>query len=100
MSELISRDDVAHVAALARINLTDPEIDHFTGHLAKILVHASQLDALDLDDVPPTTHAFPRVNVMREDIIGATLDRDEALAVAPDAQNGQFGVPSILGDAP
>ncbi|MFT7648596.1 MAG: aspartyl-tRNA(Asn)/glutamyl-tRNA(Gln) amidotransferase subunit C [Candidatus Poriferisodalaceae bacterium] len=100
MSEPISRDDVAHVAHLARIDVTDAEIDHFTGHLAKILDHASQLDALDLDDVPPTTHAYHLVNVLRDDVVTQTLDRDEVIAAAPDGHDGQFRVPSILGEAP
>jgi aspartyl-tRNA(Asn)/glutamyl-tRNA(Gln) amidotransferase subunit C len=97
---MISRRDVAEVAALARLDLTDAEIDHFTEHLAKVLEHAADIEQLDLDEVPPTSHPLPLVNVMRDDVAGATLDRDEVLAVAPDVDEQRFRVPPILGDEP
>jgi aspartyl-tRNA(Asn)/glutamyl-tRNA(Gln) amidotransferase subunit C len=100
MSSALSRDDVAHVARLARIVLDDAEVEHFTEHLGKILDHASQLESLDLDDVPPMAHPYPLSNVLRDDVVGPTLDRDEVLAQAPEADAGQFSVPSILGEAP
>ena len=100
MSQPLSRDDVAHVAKLARIVLDDAEIDHFTDHLAKVLDHASQLEQLDLDDVPKMSHPYPLANVLRDDVPGETLDRDEVLAQAPAADDGQFQVPPILGEAP
>jgi aspartyl-tRNA(Asn)/glutamyl-tRNA(Gln) amidotransferase subunit C len=100
MSQALSRDDVAHVARLARIVLDDAEIDHFTEHLGKILDHASQLESLDLDDVPPMTHPYPLSNVLRDDVVGPTLDRGEVLAQAPRAEDGQFAVPPVLGEAP
>ena len=100
MSEHLSRDDVAHVARLARIVLDDREVDHFTEHLGKVLDHASQLESLDLDDVPPMAHPYPLSNVLRDDVVGDTLDRDEVLGQAPEADDGQFSVPSILGEAP
>ena len=100
MSQALTRDEVAHVARLARIALDDAEIDHFTDHLAKILDHASQLERLDLDDVEPMSHPYPLSNVLRDDVPGVTLDRDEVLAQAPQADDGQFSVPSILGEAP
>ena len=94
----ISRDDVAHVARLARLQLTDEELDLFTGQLAAVLEHAGDVEALDVDDVPPTAHPFPLVNVLRPDVPAPTLDRDEVLAQAPAAEGGRFKVPPILGD--
>jgi len=97
---VISRRDVAEVAALARLDLTDAEIDHFTEHLVKVLEHAADIEQLDLDDVPPTSHPLPLVNVMRDDVVGSTVDRDEVLAAAPDVDEHRFRVPPILGDEP
>ncbi len=96
----ISREDVAHVAKLARLQLTDAELDVFTGQLAKVLEHARDVEALDVGDVPPTAHPFPLVNVLRADEPRPTLDRDEVLAGAPVAEQGMFRVPPVLGEAP
>lgn len=100
MSAPISRDDVAHVATLARLHLDDDQIKTFTGQLAAILTHATDVEALDLTDVEPTSHPFALVNVTRTDEVGATLTNDEALAAAPQAEDGRFRVPTILGEAP
>ncbi len=100
MSQALSRDDVAHVARLARIDLDPDEVAHFTDHLGKILDHARQLESLDLSDVEPMTHPYPLANVLRDDVVGDTLDRSEVLEQAPDADDGQFRVPPILGEAP
>jgi aspartyl-tRNA(Asn)/glutamyl-tRNA(Gln) amidotransferase subunit C len=99
-SAVITRDDVAHVARLARLNLTDDELDVFTGQLAAVLDHARDVEALDVDGVPPMSHPYPLVNVVREDVVGATVDRDEVLAVAPAVEDGRFRVPPILGEEP
>ncbi|HEX4903090.1 MAG TPA: Asp-tRNA(Asn)/Glu-tRNA(Gln) amidotransferase subunit GatC [Acidimicrobiales bacterium] len=96
----ISRDDVAHVARLARLTLTDDELDTFTGQLASILGHAADVEALDLDDVPPTSHPYPLQNVTRPDEVRPCLDRDEVLAQAPASEDGMFRVPPVLGEAP
>jgi aspartyl-tRNA(Asn)/glutamyl-tRNA(Gln) amidotransferase subunit C len=96
----ITRDDVAHVARLARIELTEEELDTFTGQLAKVLQHARDVEALDVSDVPPTAHPYPLTNVLRPDEVRPSLDRDEVLAVAPAAEDGQFRVPPVLGEAP
>lgn len=97
----ISRDDVIHVARLARLELTDDrKIDTFTGQLDAILDHAEDVAALDLADVPPTSHPFGLVNVLRADEVGETLSNDDALAAAPQAEEGRFRVPTILGEAP
>jgi aspartyl-tRNA(Asn)/glutamyl-tRNA(Gln) amidotransferase subunit C len=97
---LISRDDVAHVARLARLDVTDDELDRFATQLAAVLEHAADVAALDTAGIPPTAHPFPLVNVLRDDIAEPCLDRDEVLAQAPAAEGGRFRVPRILGEAP
>ena len=96
----ISRDDVAHVAKLARLELSDAELDTYTTQLAAILDHAADVEALDVADVPPTSHPYPLRNVLRPDTVRPSLDRDEVLAVAPDIEDGRFRVPTILGEEP
>ena len=96
----ISRDEVAHVARLARIVLTDDELDTFTGQLAKVLDHARDVEALDVSGVPPTAHPYPLVNVLRSDEVQPCLDRHEVLDGAPMAEDRQFRVPPVLGEAP
>ena len=96
----ISRDDVAHVARLARLELTEEELDRVTGELAAVLEHAADVAALDTAGVPPTAHPLPLVNVLRDDVPGPSLDRDEVLSQAPAAEDGRFRVPRILGEAP
>ena len=96
----ISRDDVAHVARLARLSLTDDELDRFTGQLAAVLDHARDVESLDVGGVPPTAHPLPLVNVFRADVARPGLSRDEVLAAAPEAEDGRFRVPRILGEAP
>jgi len=96
----ISRDEVVHVALLARLALTDDEIDVFTGQLAAVLEHAADVAALDTAGVPPTAHPLPLVNVLRDDVVRPCLDRDEVLAAAPAAESGRFRVPRILGEEP
>jgi aspartyl-tRNA(Asn)/glutamyl-tRNA(Gln) amidotransferase subunit C len=100
MSQPISRDDVAHVAQLARLRLTDEELDLFTEQLAAVLEHAQDVEALDVHDVEPTAHPLPLVNVTRPDEVRPCLDRDEVLAAAPAVEDGQFKVPMILGEEP
>ena len=96
----ITREDVAHVARLARLQLTDIELDTFTGQLAKVLDHARDVEALDVGDVPPTAHPYPLQNVLRPDEQRPCLDRDAVLAGAPATEDGQFRVPPVLGEAP
>ena len=100
MAEPISRADVAHVAKLARLDLTDDELEMFTGQLAAVLDHAQDVEALDTAGVPPTAHPLPLVNVLREDVPRDSLDRDEVLSQAPAAEDRRFRVPRILGEAP
>lgn len=96
----ITRDEVAHVARLARLDLNDAEVDTFTDQLAKVLDHAADVEALDVAGVPPTAHPYPLVNVLRADEVHRTLDRQEVLAAAPVVEDGQFRVPPVLGEAP
>jgi aspartyl-tRNA(Asn)/glutamyl-tRNA(Gln) amidotransferase subunit C len=92
----ISREEAEHVAALARLALDDDELERITQELAGILEHFTEIAALDLDDVPPTSHPLPLVNVTRPDAVAPTLSRDEVLAAAPDTEDGRFRVPRIL----
>ncbi|HYZ99252.1 MAG TPA: Asp-tRNA(Asn)/Glu-tRNA(Gln) amidotransferase subunit GatC [Acidimicrobiales bacterium] len=96
----ITRDEVAHVARLARLRLTEDELETFTEQLAKVLDHARDVEALDVADVPPTAHPYPLVNVLRPDEERPGLARDVVLAEAPAAEDGQFRVPPVLGEAP
>ncbi|GMU78484.1 MAG: aspartyl/glutamyl-tRNA(Asn/Gln) amidotransferase subunit C [Acidimicrobiia bacterium] len=96
---ILTRADVEHVARLARLALTDAEVEQLTVDLAAVLGHAADVAALDLDGVPPTAHPLPLRNVLRDDVVRPALDRDEVLAAAPAAEDGRFRVPRIL-DAP
>lgn len=100
MTERITTTDVEKVAKLARLRLTDEELVRFTGQLAAVLDHAADLETLDLDGVEPMAHPVPLTNVLRADEPGPALDRDEVLAVAPAAEDGQFRVPPVLGEEP
>lgn len=88
------------MADLARLALTDEELEQFTGQLAAVLDHARDVEGLDVAEVPPTAHPFELVNVTRPDEVRPSLDRDEVLAQAPAAEAGQFRVPPVLGEAP
>jgi prolipoprotein diacylglyceryl transferase/aspartyl/glutamyl-tRNA(Asn/Gln) amidotransferase C subunit len=100
VSDRLSPAQVAHVARLARLELTDQELARYTEQLASMLDHFRDIDALDLDDVVPMSQPLPLQNVFRDDAVGPTLDRDEVLAAAPAAEDGRFRVPPILGEAP
>jgi len=94
----ITRDEVAHLARLARIAVTDDEIDVFAGQLDIILSAVARVAEVAADDIPPTTHAVPLTNVLRPDAVRPSLPRDKVLAAAPAAENGRFRVPRILED--
>ncbi|MGZ0228822.1 MAG: Asp-tRNA(Asn)/Glu-tRNA(Gln) amidotransferase subunit GatC [Acidimicrobiales bacterium] len=99
MSSPISREDVAHIASLARLSVTEEELDLFTGQLADILDHAADVESLDAHDVAPTHHPYPMTNVLRADVVRPSLDREEVLSQAPSTESGQFRVPPVLGEA-
>jgi len=100
LSEAFSRDDVVYVARLARLDLDRGEVDLYAAQLASIIDHVAAVTGLDTSDVPATAHPLELVNVLRPDIPGPTLPRDEVLARAPLAESGRFRVPPILGEAP
>jgi len=88
--------DIARVARLARLALTEEELAFYGRQLGDILEHAARVQALPTDGVEPTSHPLPMVNAFRPDEVGPVLDRDEVLAMAPDAVDGFFRVPRIL----
>jgi aspartyl-tRNA(Asn)/glutamyl-tRNA(Gln) amidotransferase subunit C len=96
----ISPADVAHVARLARLDITDAELATFTEQLGAVLDHAADVEALDTAGVPPTAHPLPLRNVFRADVPISSLDRDEVLSQAPDVEDDRFRVPRILREAP
>jgi aspartyl-tRNA(Asn)/glutamyl-tRNA(Gln) amidotransferase subunit C len=96
MGQRITRDDVLHVARLARLDVTEEEVDVFTEQLAAVLEHAADVQALDTSGVPPTAHPVPLENMLRDDEVAPSLDRDEVLREAPAAEDGRFRVPRIL----
>jgi aspartyl-tRNA(Asn)/glutamyl-tRNA(Gln) amidotransferase subunit C len=91
----ISRDEVLHVARLARLALTDEEVERFRGQLSAILEAVGKVSELDLEGVPPTSHPLDLVNVLAEDDPAASLPREDALTNAPDPEDGFFGVPPV-----
>ena len=95
---MIERKDVEHVARLARLALSDAELERMREQLNGILSYIDKLNALDTRDVEPTSHAVPMVNVMREDEPAPCLPREEALANAPDRAGEFFRVPRIIED--
>jgi aspartyl-tRNA(Asn)/glutamyl-tRNA(Gln) amidotransferase subunit C len=94
----ISRDEVAHLAKLARLALTDDELDSYAGQLDVILTHVGQIQAVDVAGVEPTDNRLKAVNVTRPDQVVPCLTQEEALAAAPEAVDGRFAVPQILGE--
>ena len=95
----ITREEVAHLARLARLALDDAELDALSGQLDVILGAVAKIgEVSDAADVPPTTHAVPVENVQRPDVVRPSLPRDAVLAGAPAAEDGRFRVPQILAD--
>jgi aspartyl-tRNA(Asn)/glutamyl-tRNA(Gln) amidotransferase subunit C len=92
----ISRTEVAHLARLSRLAVTDEELDRFAGQLDVILTSIARIGEVAAADIPPTSHSVPLVNVLREDVVAPCLTRDEALAGAPDTAEDRFRVPRIL----
>lgn len=94
----ITRDEVAHLARLARIELTDDELDHLAPQLDVILTSVAQVSEVAAQDIPPTSHALPLTNVFREDTVVECLTPEEALQAAPAVEDDRFRVPRILGE--
>ncbi len=98
MPEALSREEVAHLADLARIDLDDAELDHLAPQLAVILESVASINGVAGADVPPTSHALPLTNVFRDDVVVPGLTAEEALSGAPEAEQQRFRVPRILGE--
>ena len=96
----LSRDDVVHVARLARLDLTEEEVELFTAQLRTVLDHAADVAALDLSHLEPSSHPIALENVLRADEPRPSLDRAEVLAAAPAVEDDRFRVPRIGGEAP
>lgn len=94
----ITRAEVSHLAHLARIDLTDAELDHLAPQLAVILESVAKVSQVAADDIPPTSHPVPLTNVFRPDEIRPGLTAEEALSGAPEAEQQRFSVPRILGE--
>jgi len=94
----ITRDEVAHLADLARIDLDDAELDHLAPQLSVILESVASISGVAGDDIPPTSHALPLTNVFREDVVTPCLTPEQALSGAPAVEGQRFSVPRILGD--
>jgi aspartyl-tRNA(Asn)/glutamyl-tRNA(Gln) amidotransferase subunit C len=92
----ISRAEVAHLARLARLALSDDELDRFAGQLDVIITSVARVAEVAADDIPPTSHSVPLTNVMRDDVARPGLTQAEALSGAPAAEQGRFRVPRIL----
>jgi len=92
----ITRDEVANLARLARIALTDEELDHLAPQLEVILEAVARVGEVAAEDIPPTSHALPITNVVRPDEVRAGLSQQAALSGAPETEDGRFRVPRIL----
>lgn len=92
----LTKAEVEHVALLARLELTEDESERMTERLNQIMVHFEKLQELDTEDVIPTSHSIPVLNVFREDKAGRSLKPEEALAAAPEAENDYFVVPQVV----
>jgi aspartyl-tRNA(Asn)/glutamyl-tRNA(Gln) amidotransferase subunit C len=92
----ITREQVAHLGRLARLSLTEDELDHYSAQLADILAAVARVSEVATPDVPATSHPMPLENVFRDDVRRPSLNQGEALAAAPEAEDGRFRVPRIL----
>ncbi|WP_156753441.1 Asp-tRNA(Asn)/Glu-tRNA(Gln) amidotransferase subunit GatC [Actinokineospora sp. G85] len=94
----ISRDEVAHLATLARLAVTEEELDLFAGQLERIVQAVAKVSQVADQDIPPMSHAVGLTNVFRRDLVSPGLVQQQALAAAPAAEEGRFRVPRILGE--
>jgi aspartyl-tRNA(Asn)/glutamyl-tRNA(Gln) amidotransferase subunit C len=92
----ITREEVAHLAKLARLAVTEDELDLFAGQLGVILEAVASVGQVAAEDIPPTSHAVPLTNVFRPDEVHKSLPRDRVLAAAPAVEDDRFRVPRIL----
>jgi aspartyl-tRNA(Asn)/glutamyl-tRNA(Gln) amidotransferase subunit C len=94
----ITTGEVAHLARLSRLALSDDELEHFAGQLDQIIAAVARVQEVAADGIPPMTHAVPVVNVYREDVVVPSLTPDQALSQAPASEQGRFRVPRILSE--
>ena len=94
----ISRDEVRHLADLARIDLDDAELDHLAPQLSVILESVAAISGVAAEDIEPTSHPLPLTNVFRDDVVEPCLTPEQALSGAPEVEDQKFAVPRILGD--
>jgi aspartyl-tRNA(Asn)/glutamyl-tRNA(Gln) amidotransferase subunit C len=94
----IARDDVKHLARLSRLDMADEEIDQLAGQLDQIIAAVARVQEVAADGVPPTSHAVPLVNVLRDDVVVECLSAEQALAAAPAVEQQRFRVPRILAE--
>lgn len=94
----ITREEVAHLARLSRLELKAEELDHFAEQLDVIIGAVARVGEIAADDIPPTSHPLPLTNVMRPDEVRPSLTPQQALAGAPAAEEQRFKVPRILGE--
>lgn len=92
----IGIEEVRRIALLARLDLTEADLERFTKQLGDVLEHVAALQSLDLRDVPPTLHAIPTQLPERRDVLVPSLAREEALALAPESEDGAYRVPRIV----
>ena len=97
---MLTPDEVAHVATLARLELTNEEIERYAEQLSTVLEHVETIRRLDISDVPPTSHALPVADVLRDDVVTPSLTQEAVLQAAPLTESGRFRVPRILGEEP
>jgi aspartyl-tRNA(Asn)/glutamyl-tRNA(Gln) amidotransferase subunit C len=98
MAERIDKSEVKKVAKLARLDLTETELEEFTSQLSAILDYVAQMNELDTRSVEPLAHCLPISNVLRQDVVKPSLGTEKALANAPERDNEFFKVPKILDD--
>ncbi len=94
----LDRSDVARLAGLARIDMTDADLDRLSGQLAVIVDAVAKVAEVAGEDVPATSHPIPMANIHRADEVRPSLSQDDALSGAPEAEDGRFRVPQILGE--
>lgn len=94
----ITRDEVAHLARLSRLALSDDELDHYATQLDAIIEAVAKVSEVAAEDVPPSSHALPLTNVFRADEVRRSLTPEQALSGAPAVQDDRFQVPRILGE--
>ena len=93
----ITRDEVLHVAKLARLDLDQASVDKFAGQIDNILEYIDMLKQVNTDGIPPTSHAISLSNSFRDDVEKGSLDREKVLMNAPEQDNGNFIVPKVIG---